>query len=416
MKGSHMSQETYRVYTNNFSQFEEAMKKLAKRAKKLSCPVISFEIVGEVKEPVIRNRCIVGWHHYTEVVLTGDVPRIPGWEFVGIIDDSDDTTKGFLIMLSPRIESLPQEFRNSIHDNPMRCDHCKTNHRRVKTYIVRNTETQEFFLVGRSCLKDFTGHKSPKLVAQYFSYIKSIDSLFETDGTYFGSGGIITDQDVHTFLTRVCVLVRKNGFRANKDSHEEVGLASTSDTAWWTLNRLGADACTLNDELNSETTDDDRATAKAVLDFAETMWEGKDNRDLSEYVYNMKSAIGKGLVSHKTKGLVASLYVCYDKDCIRKAEEKLQPKLEKSNYFGQLKKRYELNLTCFFTRFIDSFYGTSQLCKFYDENGNVFVWFNTSANEMEKEKSYYMKGTVKKHSEYKGMKETQLTRCAIIQS
>ncbi len=45
-----------------------------------------------------------------------------------------------------------------------------------------------------------------------------------------------------------------------------------------------------------------------------------------------------------------------------------------------------------------------------DEAGNIFVW--KTGNWIEEE-SFIITGTVKKHEEFHGIKQTELTRCRI---
>lgn len=91
-----------------------------------------------------------------------------------------------------------------------------------------------------------------------------------------------------------------------------------------------------------------------------------------------------------------------------------------SQYVGEVGKRLDLELT-FLHRSdyeIPSFKGwgtdTVYVNRFKDDNGNVFIWKSTSAyfraNEGEKVK---VRGTVKEHSEYKGVRQTILQRCKV---
>lgn len=43
--------------------------------------------------------------------------------------------------------------------------------------------------------------------------------------------------------------------------------------------------------------------------------------------------------------------------------------------------------------------------------GNVFVW--TTSTYLNTNKEYTVKGTVKEHAEFKGTKQTVLTRCRV---
>lgn len=61
-----------------------------------------------------------------------------------------------------------------------------------------------------------------------------------------------------------------------------------------------------------------------------------------------------------------------------------------------------------------SYYGeTNYIYKFADENGNTLVWKTATWQDVEENKTYNIKGKVKEHGEYKGDKQTTLTRCKI---
>ena len=57
-------------------------------------------------------------------------------------------------------------------------------------------------------------------------------------------------------------------------------------------------------------------------------------------------------------------------------------------------------------------FGRTFLYKFTDENGNVFVWFASGA--FDEHNGITVRGTVKKHDERDGVKQTVLTRCKIV--
>ena len=57
----------------------------------------------------------------------------------------------------------------------------------------------------------------------------------------------------------------------------------------------------------------------------------------------------------------------------------------------------------------------TNLLRFQDDKGNVYSWFGTgaAAYNMEVGKDYVITASIKKHQEYKGRKETVLTRVKI---
>lgn len=60
----------------------------------------------------------------------------------------------------------------------------------------------------------------------------------------------------------------------------------------------------------------------------------------------------------------------------------------------------------------DTEYGATYLYKFYTPEGNVLTW-KTSKFIEDAEVIHSITGTVKEHTEYKGIKETSLTRCKL---
>ena len=87
----------------------------------------------------------------------------------------------------------------------------------------------------------------------------------------------------------------------------------------------------------------------------------------------------------------------------------------KSEWVGSEKERLRsLNVVLTGARACSSFYGDSTLYTF-DYNDNKLIWFTTSCPKVEMivGHSYLLTGTVKKHDERDGIKQTQLSRCLL---
>jgi hypothetical protein len=54
---------------------------------------------------------------------------------------------------------------------------------------------------------------------------------------------------------------------------------------------------------------------------------------------------------------------------------------------------------------------TKYIYSFIDASGNCLIWNTTSFNELTAGDKLKLKGTIKRHSEYKGIKQTELQRC-----
>lgn len=112
----------------------------------------------------------------------------------------------------------------------------------------------------------------------------------------------------------------------------------------------------------------------------------------------------------------------------RKAEAEAQAKKDaimegfrNGNYIGQPKERMDLSLTLVSERQFDGRYGRTNCYNFADEQGNCIVWFTQNALCMyfeERDEWGYaevgskvtMRATVKEHGEYRGIKQTVITR------
>ena len=81
-----------------------------------------------------------------------------------------------------------------------------------------------------------------------------------------------------------------------------------------------------------------------------------------------------------------------------------------SEYVGTVGERLELDLTVDSAIELDSSYGRTTMHVMSDVNGNCFVWTTTSKH-WSAGTHKHIRGTVKQHKEYKGRRQTILSRC-----
>lgn len=88
-----------------------------------------------------------------------------------------------------------------------------------------------------------------------------------------------------------------------------------------------------------------------------------------------------------------------------------------SRWVGEVGQKYSGTLklisTFFFENHFGYYGGVTGIYKFNDENGNVIVWKTACRDDLEEGNTYNITGTIKDHSDYKGEKQTILTRCKI---
>lgn len=103
-------------------------------------------------------------------------------------------------------------------------------------------------------------------------------------------------------------------------------------------------------------------------------------------------------------------------EAARKAEEERKAV---SKWVGRECEKLEMTVTYIgsphFTRRKFAGYGTETcfIHTFVDENGNKLVWMTGKGIEFDEGQQVRITGTVKEHSEYKGEKQTSLSRCKI---
>ena len=106
----------------------------------------------------------------------------------------------------------------------------------------------------------------------------------------------------------------------------------------------------------------------------------------------------------------------------QEAQKKAAPDYQESNFVGEIGDKIDLTVTLVKEYTYETNYsfhgGTSTIYTFKDKDGNKLIW-NTGTAPMvddepiEEGKKYRLSGTVKDQKEYRGEKETVLTRCKI---
>ena len=81
-----------------------------------------------------------------------------------------------------------------------------------------------------------------------------------------------------------------------------------------------------------------------------------------------------------------------------------------SEFIGEVGQRLEMSITVTRNIHLENDYGSTNMHIMEDENGNVFVWTTASKNWPVGE-TKTIRGTVKSHNIYQGVKQTILTRC-----
>jgi hypothetical protein len=100
-------------------------------------------------------------------------------------------------------------------------------------------------------------------------------------------------------------------------------------------------------------------------------------------------------------------------DSLKKSAYNAQNNIKASEYVGEVKDKIDIQVVLKFYTSFDSQFGVQTLYSFQDENNNIYVWKTANWLGIEKGTKVNLKGTIKDHKEYKGEKQTILTRCKV---
>ena len=393
--------ETYLIPACRMADLEKKVDRLNRRAARLGMSPIGIETVRTVSsKPDSWGRVLVSH----EIKLTGEAPVVAGHTFIARIQH---TSTGNIISKAPgaaRSVEVPVEMR----DGEATCDHCGTNRRRNDTFVLRTDETGGLIRVGRNCLADYLRTPDAAGAISIFTFLYALSSDFASMDFMGGEGGSGFDGygTVETVAAAISC-IRKCGWVSAAKAREE-DRDSTKSVVVFAMNPP---------PIRPEIREEWEALRPVAEDYtaAATMVEWAKALDgASDYEHNLKVALSAGYVDPRNVGLAVSVVSVYRR-AMEKAEAVKAPSRPDSGYFGTLGTRYTLQgLTVKATRYCETAYGVSTLVVFEDAEGHTFKWFASGSHEFEAGSTVNIKGTVKKHGEYKGRKETMLTRCAVL--
>lgn len=405
----------YRIYEGNVEGLKARLNKLNKRAAKIGATQIVYTIDGEDFEDVEgqpgRKRRIVLMN------VTGEAPRCNGWTFIGTLNHTDD---GNIIRAVPGVE-MPATYR----DCRPSCDHCKTNRLRRDTYIVRN-EAGECKQVGSNCLQDFLGHKDPAKLASWAELVLGAYDICASAND--GGKGLYTYRiDLPDYLSYVAeVVLRSGNFISRKQAQEHDNhTRPTSEIALTAMFHSAALAGTEGELIPSTAAIDMAVAARdyalkkyaphmledgSPADFKKSLMAMNASEGLNDFEHNLFVAAKCEGIEPRQAGVAAYIIQMYRKDLEMIAKRDSRP----SNWVGEVGKRLRgLKLTVKAVRMRETQYGVQTWLRFVDESNNTFVWSASGEHDYAIDAQFIVTGTVKEHSDWKGIKQTKLMRCKL---
>lgn len=349
-----------------------------------------------------------------EVFVEGTY-KINDWSFVGTIEF---TTNGNIIRLAN--SSFEGKVPSKYLHTPKICEHCGKIRNRKDTYLIYNEKTNEFKQVGSTCLLDYTKGLDADECASIMSCMDQVKNLcdYTCNGEgFFGSSSSSCGigEDIKNYAI---ALVKAKGYQKmenGKGSARDLSafyFPHMRDENW--EREFGSLTLASNDEV------------KAINEYAQQYIDSSNM-----YMRNASLAWLKGCVEYRDFGLICAFVNTYLKEVLKKVSS------DRNNEFvGKIGDRITIKVASYRCLFSSSYevawhtWANSYTYEIIDEEGHTFIWKsskdfdlcdvtlkngNYCRQEFCKCKVKEIVATIVSHDDYKGIKQTKLSRGKITQ-
>ena len=396
----------YWVPVESLPPLKTKINRLQRRATKCASSPITFTITDELVTLFVREfRGTQIFQDFCKVVVRGEPPKYNGWKLVArLLHPAQSGAETGNIINNVPGEDCPKSYRTVSSG----CAHCgKGWIYRRDTYIVKS-EAGEYKQVGSNCIADFLGHQNPEQVAAQFSLWTDIaesfgfnpedDDFDDYEGSFRRGVTLVSTSRV---LELVAAHHRVYGWttkaQAEKDESKRPSLYGVLTALFPRTKEDHAFAATIVPD------DADKELAGKALEWIASI----DPQTDDTYLYNLRTLCASTTVGTRTIGQVCSVISAY-----RRAMGQIQARKHASEttaHIGTVGEKITTDVTVVSVRSFEGQFGPRHMNRFADEDGNTLIWW-TGTRTFDEGEAVRIAGTVKKHGEYKGYKQTELTR------
>lgn len=372
-------------------ELKEKIEKFNKKATKWNLPLVTFEVLGtEVEERAVavdeEGRPVMANVEVCHLEIQGETPRLAGWAIHSKVQPSDIAGQNYVFTTA---NHSPLE---SLRTCPLFCDHCQSKRLKKTGYWIENEDGRQM-MVGATCLKDFLPAVD---VASLIDYMNKLGELSNSD---FEDGQVPRAYWVYKTEEAVMdayVSIKQYGFLSKAKADEQCTLPTSDDIDASPKRKAelykGQDVEALREELK---------------DFIPHMLA--KSAAGNDFIHNVQLALQSEITRPKLYGYIAAAVWIWMKDMADAREASASS----NEWVGKVGERLTLNdLTITRLSMSEGQYGWTYIYGFADKAGNQFTWFG-SKHIGDINAVVSLKGTVKKHDEFKGRKQTVLTRCSV---
>lgn len=394
----------YAIYEYFFPEVEKKLNRVAKKCVKHGND-FTFEIKGEeIRE--VDNKEAGRKEYYKFILVEVDgTAKIDNWECVAVLEINN---YGNIIRRINTEIDIPERFK----DSEDICEHCNSRRHRNNLYVIHNVETDEWKQVGGNCLKLYTNGLSMEYVT---AYMDGITELEENDGIFGGSGKPY--YSVKEVLSYAVEVIAKTGY-----FNTQANLPTKWLVSWLACYPFKKAIEEINRDLENaklmvrfDKNDFFKEDTEAMVEEIVEYYKGLD--DDSEFTHNIHVMLNEGYIQPKNFGFLCYLPEGYAKHIQKEVEKaKRAEAIAKSEYFGKVGERYK-DKAIQFVNLITAWetqWGVTHIYKVALEDGTALIWKTSNGLYLDNNEEFdKISFTVKSHNEYKGEKQTEVTRCKV---
>lgn len=398
----------YFIHEANLERLEKRINTIINKCRKYGTS-FTYQPTGVVEyREVTDDNGDTHTSRFIEVEAEGSVNHGP-WEFVAVLDHK---ASGNVIRNFNRSLEVPERYRTC---GPT-CEHCQKIRSRKDTYIIYNTETEEFKQVGTGCLKEYTGGLDAEEVARYISLY---DTIIKGEAIS-GSGSFERYYDVKEILRYAFETVKHFGYEKSEDFYYgNADITTRSRTMDYLAVSTGATRYMSQKEIEKNRMEMYSVSFNADSQkdrVEESLAWISSQESTNNYISNLKVVCSQDWCSGRDLGILVSLVPTYKRaidEEIAKAQRAKEREAEKqSEYLGQVGEKITFTtakIECIWAG--ENQFGISYLYKITDTEGNIVMWSTDKGLELDN--NFNISCSIKKLEDYKGVKQTWVTRCRL---
>lgn len=413
MNANEKLNQSYWVVDRNMPSLLRELEKLNRRAERKGLSRFEFQVTDNRKRKEERSEIsgqVIKSYDLVEVIVSGEAPKYAGWSLAAVLEH---TPEGNIIRKVPDCKVDLMAYRSV---KPL-CQHCNTVRNRKDTYLVVH-ESGDIKQIGHDCIRDFLGHQDPHRLASLAEFWCSLGEMCgqgeDFDG--FGGGGREDAIYARTLMAYAAMAIRRFGYvsRRYQEEHQDQHVSTTKDTVlnWMFPTREQLDAARRAGEVWPAPEPSDFEFADKSREFAV---EQLDNKEvLNEFESNILVAAKLEAVEGRTAGIACYVPEYYRRALAQEEERKAKQTMANNAHFGEVGKRYRsITLKYGGCKSWESQFGLCFRHELYTEDGVKLTWKTSTGLDMVAGSKVLATFTVKAHGEWKGWKQTDISRATV---